>query len=303
MKEKTRKILKRFFFLSPLKTILIAIPLYALVIYVLIKGGINPWIDYLVYILSAYALVITVTGIGKIVKCLKTGIRQNPVVRWLLEMPVIGRILRENVFRTRVILYPGLIINIVYVGIKLYSGIYYQSAWFVSLAVYYFALALMRFSLLWPGRRRTNESKQKVELEKYRLCGGILFLLNLAMSGMVILAVTKNAGFTYSGMLIYLMAMYTFYSVITAVINIIKYRKYGRPVLSAAKVISFTTALVSLFSLETAMLSQFSTKDQMAFRKIMTACTGGAVCLIVVSLALYMIVSSTKKLKCIQTNG
>ena len=68
MKENIQKILKRLFLLSPLKTILISIPLYALVIYVLIKGGINPYIDYLVYILSAYALIITITGIIRIVQ-------------------------------------------------------------------------------------------------------------------------------------------------------------------------------------------------------------------------------------------
>ena len=92
------------------------------------------------------------------------------------------------------------------------------------------------------------------------------------------------------------MAIYAFYSVITAVINLVKYRKYGSPVLSAAKVISLTTAMVSMFSLESAMLAQFSDASQTAFKKIMTECTGGAICAIVIGMAVYMMFRSTKEI-------
>lgn len=67
------------------------------------------------------------------------------------------------------------------------------------------------------------------------MCGIVLMILDWALAGMTILVVRKNSGFTYPGMLIYLMAMYTFYAVITAVRNVIRFRKYGSPVLSAGK--------------------------------------------------------------------
>ena len=97
--------------------------------------------------------------------------------------------------------------------------------------------------------------------------------------------------------MIYVMAMYAFYSVITAVINLVKYRKYGSPVLSAAKVISLTTAMVSMFSLESAMLAQFADASQAAFKKIMTECTGGVICVIVIGMAVYMMFRSTKEIR------
>ena len=97
--------------------------------------------------------------------------------------------------------------------------------------------------------------------------------------------------------MIYVMAIYAFYSVITAVINLVKYRKYGSPVLSAAKVISLTTAMVSMFSLESAMLAQFSDASQTAFKKIMTECTGGVICAIVIGMAVYMMFRSTKEIR------
>jgi uncharacterized membrane protein YfcA len=101
---------------------------------------------------------------------------------------------------------------------------------------------------------------------------------------------------TYPGLLIYAMAVYAFYAVITAVINVIRFRRQGSPIHSAAKVISLTAALVSMLSLETAMLAEFGA-DQPEFRKIMTSISGGVVCTFVLAMAVYMIVRSTGYLK------
>ena len=119
----------------------------------------------------------------------------------------------------------------------------------------------------------------------------------LSANAFVILAVHNNSGFSYPGLLIYAMALYTFYAAITAVINVVKYRRYESPILSAAKVISLTAALVSVLSLETAMLAQFGGADDPAFRQIMTASTGTGVSLTVLGMAGVMIVRSTKQLK------
>lgn len=68
-------------------------------------------------------------------------------------------------------------------------------------------------------------------------------------------------------------------------------------ILSAAKVISLTTAMVSMFSLESAMLAQFADASQTAFKKIMTECTGGVICVIVIGMAVYMMFRSTKEIR------
>lgn len=210
---------------------------------------------------------------------------------------MIGRLIVEHTFRTQIALYPGFLINVVYVIWKLSFGIYYKSAWFISLALYYFVLAWMRLSLIRPFSVKEGEIRKKAELKRYRICGASLLVINIALSGIVVLAVKKENGFTYPGYMIYVMAMYAFYSVITAVINLVKYRKYGSPVLSAAKVISLTTAMVSMFSLESAMLAQFSDASQTAFKKIMTECTGGVICAIVIGMAVYMMFRSTKEIR------
>lgn len=120
--------------------------------------------------------------------------------------------------------------------------------------------------------------------------------MNQALAVIVAIVVKQNKGFEYAGFLIYVMAFYAFYAVITSVINVVKYRKYGSPVMSAAKVINLTAALVSMLSLETAMLAQFGEDDAM-FRQMMTSATGAGVCIIVLGMAVFMIAKSTRILK------
>ena len=293
-----KKILRKLFFLPPVPPLLIAVPSYGLVIYALVGENVHPVVVYASYILSTYALIITVTGIAGSVRFVRQGIAKHPFVQKVLDIPVVGRYFHENIFRAEAALYRGFFINLLYAGIKMFSGIVYKSMWFATLAVYYVLLAVMRFLLLHHVRQVDELGQDKVsEWKRYRLCGMILLFMNFALSGIVVLVVRENSGFEYPGMLIYAMAAYAFYAVITAVYNVMKFRKYGSPVLSAAKVINLTAALVSMLSLETAMLTRFGATDDEGFRLVMMACTGAGVCMIVLGMAVYMIVHATKRLR------
>lgn len=294
-RERIKKIAKRLFCLPPVPTLLISIPAYGLVIYALAGKNVKPYLAYLSYFVSAYALIISITGISGIVRLVRQGIDQHPLVRKALGVPMVSRYLREDMFRAQTGLYQGFFINLLYAGIKLLSGILYRSVWFVTLAVYYILLAVMRASLLHYVRK--DEKNKISEWRRYRLCGIILMFMNAALAGIVILVVRQNSGFEYPGMLIYMMAMYAFYAAITAVRNVVKFRKYGSPVMSAAKVINLTAALVSLLSMETAMLTQFGAANDPMFRQIMTASTGAGISLIVLGMAVFMIVRSTRQMR------
>lgn len=293
-----KRIFKKMFFLPPVPTLLIALPSYGLVIYALRDENANPMITYIAYLMSAYAFIITITGISGVIYWIQIGIEQHPVIRRLMGIPLLNRYWKDDIFRAKAALYQGVVINFLYAGIKLFSGIYYKSLWFVTLAVYYFLLAVMRFSLLRHVRKEDGNGKNKIsEWRSYRLCGIILLFMNQALVGIIVLVVHQNSSFEYPGMLIYIMAMYAFYATITAVINMIKFRKYQNPVLSAAKIINLTAALVSMLSLETAMLTQFGAAEDASFRKGMTASTGAGISMIVLGMAVYMITQATKQLR------
>lgn len=299
VREVIKKMFRKVFFLPPVPTLLISAVSYGLVIYALAGEDVEPALAYVSYLLSAYALIITITGISGVVRLVRQGITEHPLVRKIQGIPLVDRYLREDTFRAEAALYQGFLINLFYVGTKLFSGIVFKSVWFITVAVYYILLAVMRASLLHYMRKAGGDKVS--EWHRYRLCGIILLFMNFALSGMVVLVVHQNSGFEYPGVLIYIMAMYTFYAAITAVLNVIKFRRYGSPVLSAAKVINLTAAMVSMLSLETAMLTQFGAADDPVFRQVMTASTGAGISVIVLGMAVFMILRSTKQLKQIKS--
>lgn len=299
------RILRRIFFLPPLPTVLIAVFGYGFVLAVAIFKIEIPALQYLSYISSAYALTITITGFPRFIAFAKSA--KKRVMKSVLMGKIHGTALGERFFgdvrsRTELSLYGGMFINFAYIGIKLFSGIYYRSVWFISLAAYYVLLAIMRFILLHKGKNSAVMTME-IELKRYRLCGIMLLLMSQALAGIVIFMVRQNRGFHYPGILIYAMAAYSFYSVITAVVSLVKFRKHGSSLLSAAKVINLVAAMVSILSLETAMLAQFGGDDDPMFRKAMTAATGIAVCVTVIAMAIYMLWKSERELKLQKAKG
>ncbi len=299
---KFKKILKKIFRLPPLPTVLAALFGYGFVLIVAAFHIENPIIQMASYIASAYALIVTITGLPYLklaAEKIKRYIFAHPLMKKFRSTVIGERFMTDIRFRTGVSLGQGLFINLLYIAMKLFSGIYYRSTWFIALAAYYALLAILRFMLV----RHVNVRDEGLELRRYRLCGFALLLMNQALAVLVVFMVYQNKGFDYPGLLIYAMAFYAFYAVITATINIVKTRRHKSPILSAAKAINLVAAMVSILSLTTAMLSQFGGDNDPMFRKIMTSATGGGVCTIVIGMAVYMIWRANRNLKKITFNN
>ena len=293
--ERLKTILKKIFVLPPLPTVLIAVPSFVFV-FVMLGIGDHSFLSYLAYMLSAYAMIIAITGLPGVIEAIRSGIDNLPLLKKIRSTPLGNRLLGDAIFRSEITLHGGLFINLLYAALNLFSGIRYRSTWFVALACYYALLSAMRAVLVRYVHRKPLGQDIPAEFRRYRACGIILLLMNQALVGIIVYMVTQNRGFSYPGFMIYAMAMYTFYITISAIINVIKYRRQGSPVLSAAKAISLIAALVSMLSLETAMLARFGS-DEPEFRRIMLGISGGVACAIVLALAIYMLARSTMQLK------
>lgn len=297
--EKCKQILKKLFFLPPGLTVLFIVLGFGAVILVFALDIQLPIVQHLAYIASAYAMVVMVTGFSHFkafLKAAKGYINGHALMKKIRATTLGDRFFSDIRFRSTISIYKGLIINILYIAVKLFFGIWYRSVWFLALAIYYILLANMRFILLRRGKKRAVRMSMEEEIFRYRLCGILLLVMNEALVGIVIFIVYQNYGFDYPGLLIYAMAMYSFYAVITAAINVVKFRKHGSPLHSAAKVINLVAALVSLLSLETAMVARFGEDDE-ALRAAMTGATGGGVCIVVIGMAIFMIWNSTGRRK------
>ena len=204
-------------------------------------------------------------------------------------------------YRTKISLYMSLSMNLIYAGFKLIAGIYYASFWYGADALFYIILSAARFLILRYVRK--GEKDLEKEYRQYRFCGYLLFVLNAALIGVVYQVVHQDMGYSYPGLLIYIVATYTFYCIIISIVNVIKYRTLNSPVLSAVKAFSLAKALVAIFALQTAMLISFGIDDSEMFKNLMKSLTGGGLCLFIIGMAVFMIVRANKNLKILRINN
>jgi hypothetical protein len=245
-------------------------------------------IAYITYPLSAYSFTIFCIWFYKACKF------GNSYVK---EKSKVYKFYNNNLkLITKTNLYLSLIINLIYGLFKLFTGIYYKSIWFITFAIYYLLLSIMKVSLV-KGVKNNDFGKNKViEYKKLRNTGIILLFLDIVLSGIIILIIHQNQVIKYNGYLIYLVALYDFYLIISAIVNVFKYKHSNSPIISASKCINLTVAMISIISLEVAMIYEFGNNDS-NFKLIMTACTGFGVALINSFMSIYMIVSANNKLK------
>ena len=247
---------------------------------------------YLVYALSFYTLCVFTVFCVMVLPKQYTAIRQR-----LYDDPLGNRLLTDRVFRTRLSLSMSLGISILYVGIHLWSWYAVGSYWFAVLAVYYGIMAVMRFLLVRYVRIQRIGTSILSEWRRSRICAYILLLINLSLSGAVLMILYQSKGYDYPGVLIYVMALYTFYSTIHAIADIVTYRKMGSPIMTTAKIVSLSAALVSMLNLETAMFSQFGADMSPEHQRIFIILTGAGVSISVVTLSVGLIVKATKEIR------
>lgn len=244
-------------------------------------------VAYVCYALSVYGLWLLLSG-GVV-----------PLLRWgkarLRRNPYVDRYYTDSIFNARVSLYRGLILNLGYAVFKLVVGIWFRSVWFIAIAVYYAALSAVKFVLVRDDLRtwRGKQASLQREWKAYRTGGWMLFLLNVALTGMIILVVRRGNSYSYPGFIIFAMAFYTFYRITLAAIRLLRGRRERTPVFSAAKIIDFVFAVVAMFTLQTAMLSTFGAGEH-RFAAVFNSISGIAVSVFVLLAAVYMLVRARR---------
>lgn len=287
-----KKTAKKLLFPPVWLMVLLTIASVVLLTMVFVKGWEQQVIAYFVYVLSFYTLsVVTLYCVMVLPK------QYGKIKQKIYENPFGNRYMTDRAFRTEVSLYLSLAISLLYVGINIWSWHFSHSWWFVVLAVYYVIMAVMRFLLVRYVRTKEIGTSILEEWKRSRICAYILLLVNLSLSGAVLMILYRNRGYDYPGMMIYVMALYTFYSTTHAIVDIVKYRKLGSPIMSTAKIVSLSAALVSMLNLETAMFAQFGADMAVEYQRIFIILTGAGVSATVVTLSVLLIVKATKEIR------
>ena len=292
--QRFRQILLKFVLPHPALAYPLMAAGFGLVLHTAFSGQADTPLAYVSYGLSAWALVLLCFRLPRIIRF---------GIRFKKTNPLAVRYFSDPQYRTRMSLYISTAINLLYAGLQLLNGVQQRALWFYALAVYYTMLALMRFFLLRQTRIHEMGKNRHREYIHYQIIAVLLLVLNLAMGAISAFVVMQNRGFRHHEVITIAMAAFTFYSLTMAIVSIFRYRKYRSPVLSAARHISLVSALVSMLSLETAMFSSFGADNDPALRFWITACSGAAIFIIVLALAVYMLVLAGKELQKMKGNA
>ncbi len=288
MMEQMKKIWKRILSSPiwqphPAFTIFLTVFSAAGLIWVFTNGYDRHFLAYLLYPLSAYALVIFIVLLVKKLPEMKR--RADSLTA---KMPNAGE---GSVFGIG--LYAEQFINFFYGIFKIGSGILVGSAWIGADGIYNFIQALIQLYQILQHKKADDLVKQ---WKSYIQCGYMVFVLHLTMTGMVFQMIHMDRHEDYTEVMIIATAAFTFYKLTTAFIDMAKDRKHKNPVDSAARYLNFSQALYNLFVLQVGLLWVFGGKDY-PHTKLMNSLTGGAVCLLVCGMGIYMVWRGRRDLK------
>lgn len=287
---------QKWYSLPALPTLLIVV-VSAVLLIAAFTRDLGPVLTYFSYLLSAYALVVGISGLIRFIPRVSQAVPNTRLMRTLHRNANAARYLDDSLFRAEINLYFGTAVNALYIFIKFFTGVALRSGWLIAFALYYTVLTILRASLVNYVRQNEMKHDIRAEYRRYRLVGILLLGLNVVLSVILARMIANNDAYDYPGILIYAMAAYTFYAVILSVVGLIRFRRHGSPILSAIKVVNLTAAMVALLSLEATMLQRFGEPDDGVFRGTMIGISGLIASLILLTMSIYMIVHASKKLK------
>lgn len=240
------------------------------------------------YALSAYALAILCARVPQAMRLAKRFRRENTYyLRYTTDVQL----------RMNISLLASFTYNAAYAVFQLALGLFHHSAWFYAMAGYYCLLAVLRLMLGRQIKTHTPGEEMVPEWRKYRLCGAGLLPMNLALTVFMLYYMRYLRVVNHHEITVIAMSAYTFGALTLAIVNVARYRRYESPACSAAKALSLASAMVSLLSLENAMLTTFAKQEQPLFRKIILGASGSAISIMILMMAVYMIVRATQNIK------
>lgn len=279
MKDYLKKLLYSKNHIVILNLFIIVISLFYLIYF----DRFNKVESYFLYLVMTYSLVVICIKVYQVIK--------NKINKIINNNRYLKEYVNNHKLRYKLSLLMSLIFNVIYAVFKLMTGILFKSVWFITFALYYILLVVVRANIL--KEEINDKSSLLEEYTKYRKTAVILLLTNVILTMIILIIVNQKIMNIYPNWIAITVAVYTFSIIYSAVYNLIKYRKYKSPLMSSAKVINVITSLVSLISLEIILIPTFGSND-IEFFEIMVMATGGGIALIIIIISLYMIIKSTE---------
>lgn len=255
-------------------------------------GAVLQTFAYVAYALAGLTLAYTVYTFVVYVPIVKRKLSEN-----IKRSPFGRHLLFSYGFRTIIFSVFSLFFNLANVVFHIVIAWTEQSLWYGSLAVYYGMLVVLRSGIVMyhKGKRKKNRAQRDVaERKQYCICAVLLIVMPVFLAVPILGVVFLDKAFIHEGWTVIAFAAYAFYKIIMSVWNLMKTRDVKDLTVKALRNVGFADALVSMFSLQTALLFAFSQGENHA---IVNGLTGGVVCLLTVLLGVMMLVNAHCKAK------
>ncbi len=232
------------------------------------------------YVVAFYSLVVVCARIPGIVKKVRGGLYSNKYS---------NRYLTDAELRMKLSMYRGLIITFVFAVFKVVLGIISNSAWLYAMAGYNMILSIMRFVVVVRTQKKGLSPKEEDRraLQSANVCGWLMLVLNVAISVIMYMVIVLKQTIVYHEIIVITLAAYTFYCFTMAIINVVKYRKKNMAY-STIKRIDLAKAIVSIFTMQVAMLTQYGVEGEID-TGLMNTLTGVAVTVAINTIAAFML--------------
>ena len=251
-------------------------------IYIFMRGMEMHPLAYLAYVVAFYALITVCVRIPGIVKWWRRKLHENKYT---------DRYLTDRDLRMQISMYRGLLISFIFATFKIILGFVYDSSWFFAMAGYNMLLSIMRFLLVLQSQKKhaSEEEERRKALFAYRLCGWLMLVLNIAVSVIMFMVIVQNQRIEYHMIACIGLAAFTFYCFTRAVINMVKYKRRKNPIYAAVKRVDMVKAIVSIFTLQVALLTTFGGQGAEVDAGLMNTLTGIAVTIAINTIGAMMI--------------
>ena len=255
-------------------------------VWVFLNGFEMWWPAYVLYGLSAYGLAALCVKLPSAIRA-----RQD----WLIAHPKTADMLQNKDMQFSLHLYFDQFLNFAYGIFKIITGTIISSAWLGADGIYNFVQALIQLFLI---LRRKKPGNLQQQWRSYRLCGVLILLMHLTLIGIVFQTVNWNRVEASGEIMIIATAAFAFYKFISSFIGLAKDRKHARPVDSSVRMLKLSQAIFAIFSLQAGMLHTFGTGEPWEYW--INLATGCTVCLLTVSMGIYMIRRANREIKSLQ---
>lgn len=263
--------------------LLLTIVCTAGLIWVFAKGMETQLTAYFLYPLSAYSMTAL---------CVKLPVAIRGAKAWLSRHPKLAAFWENKELHFQLGLYREQIINFAYGSFKIVSGVILGSAWIGCDGIYNMTQSLIQlFQIL----RRKYAKTLAQQWKSYRFCGVLILLMHLTLIGIVFQMVNWNRAEEHGEIMVITTALFAFYKLISSFMSIAKDRKHVRPVDSSIRMLDLAQAFFAIFSLQASMFHTFGTGEN--WEHLMNILTGCGVCLLIVSIGIYMICRGNREIK------